>query len=247
MKLHSFGFDEQSKDGFNEQIKLCEEQPFQVKDSTFQSRSCNQSTSFTSSNIEIDHDNFEYDEHLDSEFNDQSDYEFEEEAELYEGQLFNTVDEAYAAVEAFAHSNRFGIRKGRVEKDTSNNREISRTFLCHHAGKLKQLNKYNISTFTNVHTGHTPDPTTIRFIPKNRNLTSDMLKDIEYYTVIGKLNSSAQYRLLFGKYKIPIHRRNLYNAISKFKKIDSHVNNDALQLLSKLFQNKEEDSKWVIE
>ncbi|CAG8770291.1 745_t:CDS:2, partial [Gigaspora rosea] len=222
------GFDEQSKDGFNEQIKLCEEQPFQVKDSTFQSRSCNQSTSFTSSNIEIDHDNFEYDEHLDSEFNDQSDYEFEEEAELYEGQLFNTVDEAYAAVEAFAHSNRFGIRKGRVEKDTSNNREISRTFLCHHAGKLLKektsykteesgscrtdckwkLNKYNISTFTNVHTGHTPDPTTIRFIPKNRNLTSDMLKDIEYYTVIGKLNSSAQYRLLFGKYKIPIHRRN---------------------------------------
>ncbi|CAG8527831.1 16507_t:CDS:2 [Racocetra fulgida] len=131
---------------------------FQSKDSTFVPCSCQQPTSSirsnieiycvnvkNDSNIEIDCVNFESDEHLDNEFDDQLDYEFEEQVELYKGQPFNTINEAYAAVEAFAHSNGFGIRKGRVEKDTSNDHEISRMFLCRHAGKpLKEKKSYKI-------------------------------------------------------------------------------------------------------
>ncbi|CAG8831485.1 12843_t:CDS:2, partial [Racocetra persica] len=65
----------------------------------------------------------------------QSDNEFEEQLELYEGQTFQTAEEAYVIVESFAYSNRFGIRKGRVEKDSSNGRKISKSFICRHAGK----------------------------------------------------------------------------------------------------------------
>ncbi|CAG8610312.1 12499_t:CDS:2 [Ambispora leptoticha] len=203
-----------------------------------------QPTCLTTSNININCINDESDE--------QSDNEFEEQLELYEGQTFQTAEEAYVIVESFAHSNGFGIRKGRVEKDSSNGREISRSFICRHAGKPsdknksykteesgscrtdckwkvniywnKRSNRYRISTFTSTHTGHTPDPTTIQFIPKNRKLTDEMLKDIEFYTLSGKINASAQYRLLLEKYKVSIHRSNLYNAITK-----------------------EEDSRWVIE
>ncbi|CAG8844130.1 13939_t:CDS:1, partial [Racocetra persica] len=50
-------------------------------------------------------------------------------------QIFQTAEEAYVIVESFAHSNRFRIRKGRVKKDSSNGREISRSFICRHAGK----------------------------------------------------------------------------------------------------------------
>ncbi|CAG8620596.1 687_t:CDS:2, partial [Racocetra persica] len=95
----------------------------------------------TSSNIEIDHVNFESDKYLDNEFDDQSDYGFKEQIELYKKQPFNTVDEVYATIEAFTHSNGFRIRKNRVEKDTSNNREISKIFLCCYTGKLLKEKK----------------------------------------------------------------------------------------------------------
>ncbi|CAG8809153.1 33190_t:CDS:2, partial [Racocetra persica] len=97
---------------------------FKSKILFFQPHSYHQFTSFTSPNIKINCINFESDKHLDNEFNDQSDYRFEEQIELYKDisnislynfvlkkQLVNTIDEAYAAVEAFTYSNRFEIRK----------------------------------------------------------------------------------------------------------------------------------------
>ncbi|CAG8816747.1 37200_t:CDS:2 [Gigaspora margarita] len=78
---------------------------------------------------------------MDNEFDNQLNYGFEKQVELYEGQLFNTADEAYAAVETFAYSNGFGIRKGHIEKDANNDCEISRMFLCYHARKLLKEKK----------------------------------------------------------------------------------------------------------
>ncbi|CAG8719754.1 1515_t:CDS:2, partial [Cetraspora pellucida] len=213
------------------------------------------------SNIEVEYDDS----------GEQSEDEYNEPLELYEGQVFKTAEEAYITVETFAYSHEFGIRKGHVEKDP-NGHEISRTFLCRHAGKpltekkshkteasgscrtdykwkvniywSKRLNQYRLSTFTNSHTGHTLDLTSIRFIPKSRRLTDEMLKEIEYYTLVRKLNASAQYRLLSGKYQVSIHRHNLYNAISKFKRIDSLGDNDASKLLSELLKKKDNDPRW---
>ncbi|CAG8717694.1 20008_t:CDS:2 [Cetraspora pellucida] len=105
------------------------------------------------------------DEYLKNRFDEQSDNEFDEQVELYEGQIFQIVEKAYSVVEAFANSNRFGIRKRHVEKDPNNN----------------------------VHTGYTPDPSTIKFILKNRKLTDKMLADIKYYMIVEKLNASTQY------------------------------------------------------
>ncbi|CAG8662126.1 1464_t:CDS:2, partial [Dentiscutata erythropus] len=156
----------------------------QTSESTLQ-----QSTNLTILNSKFESVNNEFDEQLDDEFSEQ--------LELYEG---------------------------RVEKDTSSVHEISRSFVCRHAGKLqnkdkshktegsgscqtdckwkiniywsKSFSEYYISTFTNIHTGHTLDSSTIQFIPKNRKLTKEMLKDIEFYTLSEKINASAQYQLL---------------------------------------------------
>ncbi|CAG8697339.1 28520_t:CDS:2, partial [Racocetra persica] len=64
----------------------------------------------------------------------QSESEFDTPLELYEGQAFQTVDKTFVVIETFAYSHRFGIQKERVEKDTTGH-EISRSFLCYHAGK----------------------------------------------------------------------------------------------------------------
>ncbi|CAG8689062.1 16793_t:CDS:2 [Racocetra fulgida] len=125
----------------------------------------------------------------------QSEDEYNEPLELYKGQIFQTTEEAFITIKTFALSHRFGIRKGHVEKDPKNGHEISRTFLCRHTRKSltknkshkteasgscrtdckwkvniywsKHLNQYHLSTFTNIHTGHILDPTSIRFIPKS--------------------------------------------------------------------------------
>ncbi|CAG8776995.1 18949_t:CDS:2, partial [Gigaspora rosea] len=144
-----------------------------------------------------------------------SDDESEEQLKIYEGQVFQTVKEAHITVESFAHSNGFGVCKGRVEKD-ANGHEISRSFyavmLENHQPKIDRITRMNL-----VH---------VVLIVTRRltytGLTKDMVKDIEFYTLIGKINASAQYRLLLEKYKVPIYRGNLYNAISKVKKKDSH-------------------------
>ncbi|CAG8693193.1 9959_t:CDS:2, partial [Ambispora leptoticha] len=210
----------------------------QIKYSTFQPYSYQQPASSISSNVEVDCVNDmcldnesdecldnesgenldnESSEHLnneshelDNEFDEQSDVGFDKQVELYEGQTFQTIEDAHVAVETFTHSNGFGIRKGRVEKDQSNGHEISRTFLCRHTGKsLYEKKSYKTEESEScrtdyVHIGHTPDPTTIKFIPKNHKLTNKMLEDIKYYTIVGKLNASSQYWLLSGKYNVLI-------------------------------------------
>ncbi|CAG8522910.1 25429_t:CDS:2 [Gigaspora rosea] len=80
----------------------------------------------------------------------QSDDESEEQLKLYE--VFQMVKEAHITVESFAHSNRFGIRKERVKKD-ANGHEISRSFLCRHAGKPSTKNRsHNTDESGSCHT-----------------------------------------------------------------------------------------------
>ncbi|CAG8846511.1 27676_t:CDS:2, partial [Gigaspora margarita] len=134
------------------------------------------------------------DECLNEESDNQSDDGFDKQVELYEGQIFKTIKETYTVVEAFAQSNRSGIRKGYVEKDANNGHEISRTFLCHHAGKL-----------SNKKESYKIESKYYKIIPKNYKLTNEMLEDIKYYTIVGKLNASAKYWLPFGKYNALIH------------------------------------------
>ncbi|CAG8818688.1 748_t:CDS:2, partial [Gigaspora rosea] len=79
--------------------------------------------------------------------------------------------------------------------------------LCRHAGKSsteKNLIKQR-------HLDHVRLPVNEKLIytgiySKKSKINYEMLKEVEYYTLIGKLNASAQYRLLSGKHKVPIHR-----------------------------------------
>ncbi|CAG8849980.1 25655_t:CDS:2, partial [Gigaspora margarita] len=170
------------------------------------------------SNIEIEYDNS----------NRLSDEEYNEPLDLYKEQLFKTTKEAYATIETFANSHGFEIRKGRVEKDANNSHEISRTFLYRHAGKS--------STEKKSHKTETSGS-----CKTDCKWKVNIYWKVEYYTLIGKLNASAQYRLLFEKHKVPIYCRNLYNAISKFKRIDSPGDNNASKLLSELLKKKDDD------
>ncbi|CAG8778035.1 37399_t:CDS:2, partial [Gigaspora margarita] len=80
-------------------------------------------------------------ESINDEFDEQSDNEFGKQLELYKGQRFKMVEEAYVKVELFAYSNAFGIQKGCIEKDTSDVHEISRSFVYHYAGKPQNKDK----------------------------------------------------------------------------------------------------------
>ncbi|CAG8600352.1 15023_t:CDS:2, partial [Dentiscutata heterogama] len=87
----------------------------------------------TTSNFEFESVNDEFDEQLDNEFGKQ--------LELYKGQRFKMVKEAYTIVKLFAYLNRFRIRKGYVEKDATGIYEISRSFIYYHADKLQNKDK----------------------------------------------------------------------------------------------------------
>ncbi|CAG8733331.1 24209_t:CDS:10, partial [Cetraspora pellucida] len=136
----------------------------------------------------------------------QSEDEYNEPLELYEGQVFKTAEEAYITVETFAYSHGFGIRKGHVEKDP-NRYKISRTFLYCHARKPLTEKKSHKTEASGL------CQTDCKW--KSQKLTDEILKEIEYYTLVGKLNASAQYRLLSGKYQVSIHHQPEWDSFIK--------------------------------
>ncbi|CAG8758816.1 23711_t:CDS:2 [Gigaspora rosea] len=126
-------------------------------------------------------------ESVNNEFDEQSEDKFGEQLELYKGQRYKTVKEAYVIVELFAHSNGFGFEKNMLKKtqvvymkfqDHSyivmlGNRKVKANYI-----KLKKL----------VHAGLIVNGRSI-FI--GSKLTKEMLNNIEFYTLSGKINASA--------------------------------------------------------
>jgi hypothetical protein len=85
--------------------------------------------------------------------------------------------------------------------------------------------------------------------PKFRKFTKEMCEDIEFYVKNGLTSATAIFPLLKAKHPAhPIHKKDLYNAIQKYKvgKQDIVIN-DASSLLRHLANEKLHNSEWFFE
>ncbi|CAB5381810.1 unnamed protein product [Rhizophagus irregularis] len=72
------------------------------------------------------------------------------------------------------------------------------------------------------------------------------MEEIRFLTVVAKADATIQYRIIREKFKIRIHRPDLYNAISKFRRESTPGEADAGILLKRLHEKKIEDPRWVV-
>jgi hypothetical protein len=80
--------------------------------------------------------------------------------------------------------------------------------------------------------GECMNPLVSEIAPKFRRFTQPMLDDIEFYVKNGTVGAKQIYPLLRAKFpEHPIHKKDLYNAIQKFKVGQKEtVDNDAVNL-----------------
>jgi hypothetical protein len=64
------------------------------------------------------------------------------------------------------------------------------------------------------------------------------MEEIHFLTVIAKADATIQYRIIREKFKIKIHRPDLYNIISKFHRKSIPGEADAEILIKRLHEKK---------
>src|SRR6266498_3234255 len=74
-----------------------------------------------------------------------------------------------------------------------------------------------------------------------------MLEKVKFWMIQGKMGIPTQYNLLVASFpgKV-INKKNLSNAIQQFKKQAKSNKNNACQMLTELYLNKEDDPRWII-
>ncbi|CAB5216148.1 unnamed protein product [Rhizophagus irregularis] len=72
------------------------------------------------------------------------------------------------------------------------------------------------------------------------------MEEIRFLTIVTKADITIQYRIIREKFKIKIHRPDLYNAISKFYHELTPGKADVKNLAKKTLQKKIEDPQWVV-
>ncbi|EXX63690.1 hypothetical protein RirG_149980 [Rhizophagus irregularis DAOM 197198w] len=87
--------------------------------------------------------------------------------------------------------------------------------------------------------GHELHPSAIKFVPTLRKLSDEIMEEIRFLTVVAKAD---EYQIIRKKFKIRIHRPDLYNAISKFRHESIPGEADAGILLKRFHKKKIEDS-----
>jgi hypothetical protein len=103
-----------------------------------------------------------------------------------------------------------------------------------------------ISSIIGEH-NHALNPLIIETAPKFQKLTNEMLEKIKFWTIHGRMGITNQYNLLVASFpdKV-INRKDLSNAIQKFKKQMKPNRNDACQMLNELYLKKENNPMWVV-
>jgi hypothetical protein len=196
-------------------------------------------------------------------------------SELFVGKTFQSWDHVANFMKRYAASKGHGVRIGggsKINKET--NEVIKRTYLCRHAGKAKSSRKplhhsnasscrvgcpwkvniwvkkskncLEVTTFNDQHVGHELHMSANRFDPTLRKLPNEIIEEIQFLTVVAKANATIQYRIIREKYKTKIYRRDLYNAISKFRRESTPGEEDTGLLLKRLHDKKTEDPRWVV-
>ncbi|GES83660.1 hypothetical protein GLOIN_2v1787433 [Rhizophagus clarus] len=74
-----------------------------------------------------------------------------------------------------------------------------------------------------------------------------MLADIEKYVIQGRMDSIFIYPLLRHDYpNQPINKKDLYNAVYKFRQKNNPENTDASQMLQQSLEWKNLDPLWIV-
>ncbi|CAB4400644.1 unnamed protein product [Rhizophagus irregularis] len=104
--------------------------------------------------------------------------------------------------------------------------------------KLTQLSDYH---------NHQCNSEIIDLAPKNLKLPHAILSKIEHYTVSGHLGAGQQYDLLTKEFpEHHIKKKNLYNAISKFRGVRIHNEFDAAEMLLYLLKQHDIDQDYIV-
>ncbi|CAG8548914.1 13676_t:CDS:10 [Cetraspora pellucida] len=103
-----------------------------------------------------------------------------------------------------------------------------------------------LTKFENKH-NHNCDLATIELASKNLCLSQKILDKIEHYTTHGRLGAGQQYNLIVKEFlQYSIKKKNLYNAIHKFRGIRIHNKSDASTMLSYLLSQLNKDSDYLV-
>jgi len=103
-----------------------------------------------------------------------------------------------------------------------------------------------LTKFNNVH-NHQCDPVTIELAPKNQRFPQEILDKIEHYTTNRHLSASQQYDLLLKEFpQHNIKKKNLYNAIQKFRGVRIHDESDAAKMFSYLMEQRDKDPDFIV-
>ncbi|RHZ73176.1 hypothetical protein Glove_232g96 [Diversispora epigaea] len=190
---------------------------------------------------------------------------------LYEGKIFNTWQQAFEIIEGWAKQQGFKIKYGRVEKNPDGSFR-KRTIQCEHQGKyISKSNKQTttkrigcmwhvnlsepqsenllkhiyITTFHGIHS-HDLNSNVIQF-GNNKNLSSEILREIEFLTIQCKLGATSQRQYLEARFPGQIiYNEDLYYAIQSFRPQNKNDSNDAAKLYTKLLENSQNNSMWKV-
>ncbi|CAB4425154.1 unnamed protein product [Rhizophagus irregularis] len=85
------------------------------------------------------------------------------------------------------------------------------------------------------------------YTPKYRRLSEEILERIEFYVTKGNMGSKQIYPLLVASFPDQyIHKRDLYNAIQKFKSLLTNQHGDAQNTINKLFELKDHEPSRLV-
>src|SRR2546423_5262374 len=112
---------------------------------------------------------------------------------------------------------------------------------------MKNSTSVKITSLVNHH-NHDCTSTVSYYAPKYRHLSPDILEDIKFFTLDGHMGARIQYRLLTAKYPdIYIYKRDLYNAIYRFKATSPNQRQgDGQSILNKLLELQQDEPGWII-
>ncbi|CAB4493479.1 unnamed protein product [Rhizophagus irregularis] len=190
------------------------------------------------------------------------------------GTSFSTWEDAEIKLNQYAKFAGFSLRRKRVESD--NNRIVRcRTFECSFSGKSisnqiidithqrqrssqkiicpwhinltmpKSSTEVSITSITGEH-NHSMI-TDIHLYAPYRKLSNEILEKIEFYVNKGNMESKQIYPLLVASFPDQyIYKRDLYNAIQKFKSPLTNRHGDTQNMINKLFELKDQEPGWII-
>ncbi|RHZ59531.1 hypothetical protein Glove_363g42 [Diversispora epigaea] len=191
---------------------------------------------------------------------------------LYEGKIFNIWQQTFEIIEGWTKQQEFKIKYSRVEKNPDGIFR-KRTIQCEHQGKYvsKSNNKQTttkrigclwhvnlsepqsenllkhiyITIFHNIYS-HALNPNVIQF-GSNKNLSSEILKEIEFLTIQCKLGTTFQRQYLEARFPGQIiYNEDLYYAIQSFRLQNKNNSNDTAKLYTKLLENLQNNSIWKV-